>query len=71
MLRDGIYRGVIQGEGTVSCVPQREKSSPPGQEKQEAQEKENTCFLESNKEVVFVKLEIDTEHISSLLHFSS
>lgn len=28
MLRDGIYRRVIQGEGTVSCVPQREKSSP-------------------------------------------
>lgn len=37
MLRDGIYSGVIQGEGTVSCVLQREKSSPPGQEKQEAQ----------------------------------
>ncbi len=40
MLRDGIYRRVIQGEGTVSCVPQREKSSPLGQEKQEAQVRE-------------------------------
>lgn len=40
MLRDGIYRGVIQGEGTVPCVSQREKASPPGQEKQEAQVRE-------------------------------
>jgi len=62
------YRRVIQGERTVSCVPQREKSSPRGQEKQEAQVREgkHTFLLRGNKEVVSLGSEMQRMHISSL-----